>query len=408
MDTRTRARRLGTATRTQGSGSGRARTGIVLRPCAPSFPCLAILLVASLLTCGCTSLPEYIHNGLKVGPNYVRPAAPVAQDWIDAADKRVRKESDDLSTWWTVFHDPVLDSLVCFAYQQNLTLRQAGFRVLEARAQLAITTGSLFPQMQFARGDYTRYMLSRETANTALKFGLPGIKRSYSQWDAGFNLNWELDFWGRFRRAIESDAASLDASVESYDDVLVTLLGDVATYYAQVRTLEQRIKYAQDNVQLQRQTLDITEARWRAGTVSELDVDQARSTMEQTEAAIPELEISLRQANNQLCILLGVPPEDLKARLDRPPSPRRRRMWPSASPPTCCAAGRTSAARSVRRPPSAPKSAWPSPTSIRTSRSPARSAIRPRSLKTFPLRVPRRQRRSFVPMEHPQLWAHLE
>src|SRR5581483_10353939 len=98
-------------------------------------------------------------------------------------------------------------------------------------------------------------------------------------------------------------------------DVLVTLLGDVATNYANVRTLEQRIVYAQNNVVLQRQTLEIVDARWRAGTVSELDVAQARSTLEQTEAAIPELEISLRQANNQLCILLGVPPEDLKARI---------------------------------------------------------------------------------------------
>src|SRR5262245_15717998 len=103
------------------------------------------LLIASVLSGGCTTLGEYIHNGFKVGPNYGRPPAPVAKDWIDEADVRVRKEEDDLSKWWTVFRDPVLDSLVCSAYQQNLSLREAGFRVLQARAQLAFEVGNLFP-----------------------------------------------------------------------------------------------------------------------------------------------------------------------------------------------------------------------------------------------------------------------
>ncbi len=83
--------------------------------------CLLSLVVP---LCGCTSLRDYVHNGLKVGPNYGRPQAPVAEKWIEAADKRMRKESDDLSKWWTVLNDPVLDKLICFAYQENLTLRR--------------------------------------------------------------------------------------------------------------------------------------------------------------------------------------------------------------------------------------------------------------------------------------------
>jgi NodT family efflux transporter outer membrane factor (OMF) lipoprotein len=137
----------------------------------------------------------------------------------------------------------------------------------------------------------------------------------FSEWTYGFALAWELDFWGQFRRAIESANDSLDASVEDYDYVLVTLLGDVATYYAQLRTFEQRIAYARANVELLRQTLQIAEARYKAGTTGELDVLQARSTLEQTEAQISELEISLRQANNQLCVLLGIPPEELRVML---------------------------------------------------------------------------------------------
>jgi NodT family efflux transporter outer membrane factor (OMF) lipoprotein len=210
-----------------------------------------------------------------------------------------------------VFNDPRLESLICFAYQQNLSLRVAGCRVLEARAQMAIDTGNLFPQTQTMTGSYTSNALSRETANPLAS----GAKRFFGQWNYGFNLSWELDFWGRLRRAIESDAANLDASVENYDDVLVTLLGDVATNYATYRTTEQRISYAKENVALQRKTLQIVEGQRRVGIVGELDVDQARSTLEQTEAGIPELEIALRQAVNQLCILLGIPPQDLQPRL---------------------------------------------------------------------------------------------
>jgi NodT family efflux transporter outer membrane factor (OMF) lipoprotein len=120
---------------------------------------------------------------------------------------------------------------------------------------------------------------------------------------------------------VAADAATLDASVFDYDDVLVTLLGDVATNYTQIRTFQERIKFARENVALQRETLTIVEGRFKAGTTTELDVAQARSTLEQTEAQIPELEISLRQAANQLCILLGIPPEDLVARLGDGPIP---------------------------------------------------------------------------------------
>jgi NodT family efflux transporter outer membrane factor (OMF) lipoprotein len=270
------------------------------------------------LTCGCTSLQEYVQNGFKVGPNYGRPPAPVAKEWIDANDKRVRSESDDLSAWWTVFKDPALSSLICRAYQQNLTLRQAGFRVLEARAQLLIDAGNLFPQTQQMTGDYTRSGLSRETANAR---SLSTANRWFSQWDYGFNLSWELDFWGRFRRAIESDSATLDASVENYDDVLVTLLGDVATNYVNLRTFEQRIKYAEKNVDLQQETVKIAKAKVKNGVVSELDLDQAQSILYQTQAQIQELEIGMRQASNQLCILLGIPPQELQKMVGPGPIP---------------------------------------------------------------------------------------
>ncbi len=279
-------------------------------------PCLLVFLL-----CGCTSLSEYFHNGLKVGPNYKQASAPLAKDWIDAkalldpADKRPRKDADDLTTWWKVFNDPVLDNLIDDAQKQNLTLRQAGFRILQARAQLGIVVGALFPQSQFASGGYERIGTSNEIAGGS-SGGQSSRPRFFNQWNFGFALAWEMDFWGRFRRAVESADANLDASVFEYNDVLVTLLGDVATNYVQLRTLEKRIEYAKLNVGIQTETRDKAEARLKVDKNGALALDQAQALLKQTEAGISELEISLRLTNNRLCILLGIPPEDLHQRLN--------------------------------------------------------------------------------------------
>ena len=206
-----------------------------------------------------------------------------------------------------MLNDPALDALVADAYRQNLTLRDAGFRVIQARALLGVSIGNFFPQQQYMQGDALRNALSQKAANRSFF-----TKRFYNQWDLGFGLAWELDFWGRFRRAIEAADADLNASVEFYDDVLVTLLGDVATAYVNIRIYEQQILLTRANVELQRETLKLVTARFEGGQVSELDVDQAQSLLSQTEAQIPVLEISLRTANNQLCVLMGRPMVNLE------------------------------------------------------------------------------------------------
>lgn len=276
-----------------------------------------IWLFATLaLFVGCTGPLTYWRNGLKVGPNYRKPPAPVARQWIDAADQRVHSTPTDLSGWWTVFGDPTLNHLIDVSARQNLTLRQAGFRVLEARARYGIARGNFFPQSQVAQGGYTRTALSRQQANRSF---IP--TPYYSQFDLGFASAWEIDFWGRFRRAIESSEASLDASVENYDDVLVTLLGDVAANYVQLRTIEQQLAYVTQNIALQRETLGIAKARFQGGDATELDVEQAQSVLSQTESQIPELEVARRQTGNALCVLMGIPPEELEPLVGRGPIP---------------------------------------------------------------------------------------
>ena len=297
-----------------------------------SFRYLAPILFSALLS-GCTSLSDYLHNGLKVGPNYTEQPAPVARQWIDAADIRVRSETDDLSQWWKVFNDPVLDDLVCHAYRQNLTLREAGFRILQARAQYGITVGQFFPQSQTVSGGYTRTATSLAALGGGTfgpafgggTGGTPAINRYFGLVSTNFGLAWELDFWGRFRRSIEASGAELDASVENYDDVLVTMLGDIASNYVQLRILQRQIELLRENAKVQREPIRIAQARFDLGRSTELDLSQAKTTLSQTLAQIPQKEIAVRQVSNRLCVLLGIPPEELDTRLakqDIPETPK--------------------------------------------------------------------------------------
>jgi NodT family efflux transporter outer membrane factor (OMF) lipoprotein len=179
---------------------------------------------------------------------------------------------------------------------------------------MAIARGEIFPQTQNATGAYSRLA----TAANAL---YPGAPQFSDQWNFGFNLAWELDFWGQFRRAVLSAQAQLDASLENYDGVLVTLLGDVATNYVQMRQYQEQIELTRRNVKLQRDVLKIVQARWNVGTVTQLDVAQQQSQLSQIEAQIPAFEIQLRQNQDQLCTLLGIPPTNLQVLLGQRPIP---------------------------------------------------------------------------------------
>jgi NodT family efflux transporter outer membrane factor (OMF) lipoprotein len=268
------------------------------------------LLIAALLNGGC-SLNDWVHNGFKVGPNYATPPDPVAPTWIDYADPRVCSDPVDLTHWWRLFGDPLLDSLEDSAVAQNLTLQAAGERIMQARAGRGIAVGLLFPQTQQATADYYNYKQSRKTVGSDEY----DVKQYYSQWDGGLNASWELDFWGRFRRGIEGADAQLDAAVADYDDVLVLLLAEVADSYFRYRIAQERLDYVRRNVTIQEGSLKIAESRFEKGAGTELDVQQARSSVERTRALIQPLEIERRRAANSLCVLLGIRLQDLECKL---------------------------------------------------------------------------------------------
>lgn len=282
-----------------------------------------LFLLALVCTTGCTGVREYVHNGFKVGPDYKRPAVPVADEWIDSQNPRVSSVPGDYRAWWQVFNDPVLNGLVQTAYQQNITLREAGFRVAEAQAQRGIVVGELFPQTQQVVADYTRTQRSTETALfPSIPPGSPFANLAspqFSNWRIGGALAWELDFWGRYRRAIEAADARLDSSVEGFDDALVILIGEVARTYVELRTVEQRLQVARNNADLQTESARVAQARLDAKAAdSELDTPQAKANLGSTLAAVEALEIQRRQAQNRLAVLMGMPPHDLTYLLNGP------------------------------------------------------------------------------------------
>jgi NodT family efflux transporter outer membrane factor (OMF) lipoprotein len=256
-----------------------------------------------------------------VGPDYKRPSVEVNQNWLDTKDPRLESQYQDYRTWWKAFNDPTLDRLIETAYRENLNLRVAGVRVLAARAQLGIVTGQLYPQTQQATGSYTKQRISAGTpfvgsSNVGSSFG--GLSLAESQ--IGLTASWEIDFWGKFRRAIESADTGLMASIANYDSTLVSLTANVANFYITIRTVERRLNIARRNVETQRESLEIAKARFEGGTTSQRDVDQAKTILTGTEATIPPLRIQLRQATDALCVLLGMPPNLLTSQLQGKPA----------------------------------------------------------------------------------------
>jgi NodT family efflux transporter outer membrane factor (OMF) lipoprotein len=246
--------------------------------------------------------------GCMVGPNFLAPDAPVADKWLEARNPSVKTNHQDYRRWWTAYKDPTLNRLVEIAYEQNLTLMEAGARVIKARASLGHAIGEFYPQTQQLNGtgDYLRPSQTDATSN-------PGntLNKEFWRVNIGGQVAWELDLWGKFRRGVESADAAYLASIASYDDVLVTLIGDVASDYVGIRTLQQQIAIARENVIKQQQALAIARDRYKGGATSELDPLQAANVLAQTQAAIPQYTAQLQKDENALRVLLGMTPESL-------------------------------------------------------------------------------------------------
>ena len=239
---------------------------------------------------------------MMIGPDYKEPAVPVADGWITRDSTGIAPSAQPIGPWWESFGDPVLTNLIVEAYQRNPTLQAAGVRVLEAQARRGIAIGTIFPQTQNAVGGYRRIVNSQ---NTALG---PFPDRSYDQFLLGFDVAWEVDLWGGFRRGIESADAELLASLADYDDVLVSLLAEVATNYIGIRTAQEALAVARYNTDIQRKSFGIAGRRAQEGAVTDVDPAQSATLLYSTEAQIPAFEAEIDQQAATLSALLGLPP----------------------------------------------------------------------------------------------------
>jgi NodT family efflux transporter outer membrane factor (OMF) lipoprotein len=265
--------------------TGSPRLELLLRAMAP----LAVLVAACA----------------PVGPDFVKPEGEAPAQWSTPAEQGIDSSPAELVRWWRIFDDPVLDALVDEALRNNNGLEIAGLRVLEALAQLGIATGLQYPQTQVAAGQALWVSPAENTGSTS----------NFWQYSLGVSASWEIDFWGRFRRGIESADAAFLASIAAYDQAQVLLTAAVVDIYTVIRVTEEQLRIAHDNLILQQRSYDIAEILYRNGADSELDMQQARTLLLATEATIPSLEAGLRQARNALSTLLGQPPGGVESRL---------------------------------------------------------------------------------------------
>lgn len=245
--------------------------------------------------------------GCAVGPDYEPPKTEAPAAWGEKADTATA----DLSTWWTVLNDESLNGLIERAVKANHDLRIAVGRVKESRAQLGVLLGGLYPEVDFEAS----HAHSRISPN-AQPFPVSDIYQS--RYKAGFDASWELDFFGAVQRGYEAATADTESWIENRRGVMVVLLGDVARSYVELRGYQLLVSILQRNIRSARDTAEITKARLAAGVATSLDVSRAEALRATAEAALPNVEASLKQSIHRLSVLVGTAPETLTAELVTP------------------------------------------------------------------------------------------
>ena len=245
--------------------------------------------------------------GCTVGPNYRRPVVQVPQAFR-APDPLPAQHAESLADlkWWEVFKDAELQQLVRTALQHNYDLREAVARVEAARANLGITRSDQFPQVGVS-GDLQFTRLSRNGS-----FRLPGslVQSQNRNWGEAFLdlLSFEVDIWGRLRRATEAARATLLSTEEYRKAVVTTLVSDVATAYITLRVLDYQLEIARRTLETRRASLQLVQSRQGGGVATLVDLRQAEELVHTAAEIIPSLQQQTEQTENQISLLLGENP----------------------------------------------------------------------------------------------------
>jgi NodT family efflux transporter outer membrane factor (OMF) lipoprotein len=237
---------------------------------------------------------------MTAGPEYSKPEMQTPEAWqkdISGVTADKQSEQEILAKWWTTFNDPVLSGLMEGAVAGNLNLKQALNSIRQARIQRGITDTDRFPTVN-----------SSGSAGRTYQKGMTGDFTGTNNLRLGLDASWELDLFGGVKRSIEAADANIQSTEESYRDVLVSLLAEVALNYIDVRSYQSQLSVAESNLKTREETYNITRWRYQAGLITELDVENAEKTLEQTRSQIPSLKNGLDQAKNRIAVLLGSEP----------------------------------------------------------------------------------------------------
>src|SRR5260370_19911594 len=295
---------------------------VASKPIPEQRPALLLRPVGKTLLMIAAALLIVTVVGCVVGSDYRAPAMQLPAQW-NGGDQQMKDAANqgtkaDLATWWQAFDGRLLSAVIAQALSSNLDEKIALARIREERAYLVISRAGLYPSIDTS-GYYTR---QRYSANTPFGFFPQVLPRDEKIYEAGFDVSWELDVFGGIRRGVEASKADLAASIENARDVRVTLLAEAARDYVAVRALERRLQIARANLHDQNDSLKLAQARFEQGFAPELDVFQARSLLETTQAQVPELESELAQTVHRIGVLLGREPDALQAELsDTAPIP---------------------------------------------------------------------------------------
>ncbi len=251
------------------------------------------------------ALPALLFAGCAVGPDYVRPSFSLPSLWRGGTTPPAGEKVENLANlaWWQQLDDPVLDALISRALASNRDLRVAAARVDEAAGLLGSTRAQFFPQV--GAGLNASRSRASERGATPLPASVDPVSRQYS---AAFNVSWEIDLFGRLRRATEASQAELLASEENRRGVAMSLAAVVANSYVSLRDLDNQLDIARQTLKAREESLRIFELRYRGGVVSEMELSQVRSEVEVARIAVFQLEQSVAQQENAISALLAQPP----------------------------------------------------------------------------------------------------
>lgn len=238
-------------------------------------------------------------NTMIVGRDYQSPEIVLPDTWHQSLSSDLRSHSSSLQSWWVKFNDPTLNKLIALSSQANPDAKIALERVIQAQEGRTISRSGLAPSVDVGGA----YNSASQSENSTPYSSVGG--QNYKNWSTGATASWELDFFGGVRRAIESSDATAEAIEEAYRDTLVTLYAEVAYSYIEVRTYEERIRQANNNIKNQQDSVNLTRERFKAGLSPELDVSQAETNLANSKAFVPQLRAERAKSLNRLATLLG-------------------------------------------------------------------------------------------------------